>query len=179
MANKIKKNDTVTNNIQLVMGRNIYSSDPNSLQVVPANTELKVWKVKRDGTLYCSTVDRNIYYGTITIKANDVTKVEKPLPTVNVGDIYVCSWGYDQTNIDYYKVVNVKNKTVNLVSIGQNRNYTGTMQGECVPDPSVTGNKIYTKRMIDNGNGSVSFKMTSYSWAYKWSGKSNHFTEWA
>ena len=171
MANKIKKNDTVTNNIQLVYGI-------DKLTVVPANTELKVWKVKRDGTLYCSTIDRNIYYGTITIKANDVTKVNKPLPTVNVGDIYVCSWGYDQTNIDYYKVTAVKNKTVNLVSIGQKRNYTGNMQGECVPDPSVVGSKIYTKRIIDNGN-SVSFKMTSYSWAYKWSGKSNHFTEWA
>ena len=172
MANKIKKNDTVTNNIQLAYG------NYNNLTVVPANTELKVWKVKRDGTLYCSTTDRNIYYGTIIIKANDVTKVEKPLPTVNIGDIYVTSWGYDQTNIDYYKVTNVKNKTVNLVSIGQKRNYTGHMQGECVPDPSVVGNKIYTKRIIDNGN-SVSFKMTSYSWAYKWNGKTNCFTEWA
>jgi hypothetical protein len=25
----------------------------------------------------------------------------------------------------------------------------------------------------------VSLKMTSYSWAYPWSGKTNHFTEWA
>jgi len=172
MANKIKKNDTVTNNTQLAYG------NYNNLTVVPANTELKVWKVKRDGTLYCSTTDRNIYYGTIIIKATDVTLVNKPLPTVNIGDIYVTSWGYDQTNIDYYKVTNVKNKTVNLVSIGQKRNYTGPMQGECVPDPSVVGNKIYTKRMIPNGD-SVSFKMTSYSWAYKWNGKTNHFTEWA
>lgn len=169
---KIKKNDTVTNNTQLAYG------NYNNLTVVPANTELKVWKVKRDGTLYCSTTDRNIYYGTIIIKATDVTLVNKPLPTVNIGDIYVTSWGYDQTNIDYYKVTNVKNKTVNLVSIGQKRNYTGPMQGECVPDPSVTGNKIYTKRMIPNGD-SVSFKMTSYSWAYKWNGKTNCFTEWA
>lgn len=172
MANKIKKNDIVTNNTQLAYG------NYNNLTVVPANTELKVWKVKRDGTLYCSTTDRNIYYGTIIIKATDVTLVNKPLPTVNIGDIYVTSWGYDQTNIDYYKVTNVKNKTVNLVSIGQKRNYTGPMQGECVPDPSVVGNKIYTKRMIPNGD-SVSFKMTSYSWAYKWNGKTNHFTEWA
>lgn len=167
----IKKNDTVTNNIQLVYGI-------DKLTVVPAGTELKVWKVKRDGTIYCSTVDRNIYYGTIIIKATDVTLVHKPLPVVNIGDIYVTSWGYDQTNIDYYKVVSVKNKTVNLVSIGQTRNYTGSMQGECVPDPNVVGNKIYTKRMINNGD-SVSFKMTSYSWAYKWNGKTNHFTEWA
>jgi len=173
MANKIKKNDTVTNNIQLVYG----ISKP-LLTVVPVGTELKVWQAKRDGTLYCGAVDRNIYYGTIIIKATDVTLVNKPLPTVNIGDIYFTSWGYDQTNIDYYKVTSVKNKTVNLVSIGQTRNYTGPMQGECVPDPSVTGNKIYTKRMINNGN-SVSFKMTNYSWAYKWNGQTNHFTEWA
>jgi hypothetical protein len=32
--------------------------------------------------------------------------------------------------------------------------------------------------MINNGD-SVSFKMTSYSWAHKWNGKTNHFTEWA
>jgi len=27
--------------------------------------------------------------------------------TVNIGDIFECSWGYDQTNIDYYQVVAV------------------------------------------------------------------------
>jgi hypothetical protein len=47
-----------------------------------------------------------------------------------------------------------------------------------MPDTNVVGNKIYTKRMIVNGD-SVSFKMTSFSRAYKWSGKPNHFTEWA
>jgi hypothetical protein len=52
------------------------------------------------------------------------------------------------------------------------------MHGECMPDTNVVGNKIYTKRMIVNGD-SVSFKMTSFSWAYKWSGETNHFTEWA
>jgi hypothetical protein len=34
------------------------------------------------------------------------------------------------------------------------------------------------KRMINKGD-SVSYKMTSYSWAHKWNGKTNHFTEWA
>ena len=54
----------------------------------------------------------------------------------------------DRTNIDYYKVVAVKNKTVNLVSIGQTRNYTGPMQGECAPDTSVQGDKIYTSLFV-------------------------------
>ena len=178
MANKIKKNDTVTNNIQLVMGRNIYSSDPNSLQVVPANTELKVWKVKRDGTLYCSTTDRNIYYGTITLKANDVTKVNKPLPVVNVGDIYVCSWGYDQTNIDFYMVVEVLKSSVKVVSIGEHRTYTGPMQGTCVPNINDKGTKVMTKR-INIFNNKPSFKVASYASAYPYNNQPMCFTEWA
>lgn len=167
----IRKYDTVTNNIQIVTG---YNNDT----IIPAGTKLNVWKATRNGTLYCTTVDRTISTYNITLKTTDVTKVEVPLPTVNVGDIYVCSWGYDQTNIDYYKVLEVKNKSAVLAEIGQKRNYTGPMQGETVPDPTVVGTKTYTKRMQRSGD-TVSFKMTSYSWAYKWRGDSNHFTEWA
>lgn len=170
MSNSIKKNDAVTLNQP-------YTTTNGT--VIPAGTELKVWKAQRNGMLNCTIADRShpCYYYSLHLHSPTVTKVNKPLPTVNIGDIYVCSWGYEQTNIDYYKITAVKNKTVELVGIGQNRNYTGPMQGECVPDPNVTGTKTYTKRMLVNGD-SVSFKMTSYSWAYKWSGKTNHFTEW-
>lgn len=37
--------------------------------------------------------------------------------TVSVGDIFVNSWGYDQTNVDYYQVVEVKGRTATLVEI--------------------------------------------------------------
>lgn len=36
-----------------------------------------------------------------------------------VGDIYEASWGYDQTNIDYYEVVEVKDKMFVVRHIGQ------------------------------------------------------------
>jgi len=178
MANKIKKNDTVTNNIQLVMGRNIYSSDPNSLQVVPANTELKVWKVKRDGTLYCSTTDRSIYYGNIIIKANDVTKVNKPLPTVNIGDIYVSSGGYEQTNVAFYKVIKVTKRSAEVVEIDQTRNYTGPMQGESMPSDGVYNhNKTKRVRIINTSGNTTCFKAI-WGYAYQWSGKPCFFSEW-
>ncbi len=32
-----------------------------------------------------------------------VTAVESP--AVQIGDFFSCSWGYDQTNVDFYKVV--------------------------------------------------------------------------
>jgi hypothetical protein len=45
-----------------------------------------------------------------------------------VGDIFVCSWGYDQTNIDYYKVMEVKNKSVVIAGIGQERDESVKME---------------------------------------------------
>lgn len=38
------------------------------------------------------------------------TIIEKVVP--KVGDILISSWGYDQTNIDYYKVVRTTDKSV-------------------------------------------------------------------
>ena len=33
---------------------------------------------------------------------------------VQVGDFFVCSWGYDQTNVDYYKVISLTPKCVKV-----------------------------------------------------------------
>lgn len=38
---------------------------------------------------------------------------------VEVGDIFCSSWGWDQTNVDYYKVVRTTAKSAWLVPIGQ------------------------------------------------------------
>lgn len=170
MANKIKKNDTVTNNIQLVYGI-------EKLTVVPANTELKVWKVKRDGTLYCSTTDRNIYYGTIIIKANDVTKVNKPMPTVNIGDIFVSSGGYEQTNIAYYKVIKITKSSAEVIEIGQTRNYTGPMCGESMPADN-SHNDTKSKRVRISVSGNTPCFKAIWGYAYPWNGKPNFFSEW-
>lgn len=39
------------------------------------------------------------------------------LRPIQVGDIFVNSWGYDQTNVDAYQVVRVTAKTVRLEQI--------------------------------------------------------------
>lgn len=167
---KIRKNDIVTNNKELTVGT-FYT------KVVPAGTQLRVWKTTRDGKLYCSA-DHTVTSQTIVIASSEVSKVEKPLPTVRVGDIFVSSWGYDQTNVDFYKVLNVKNKTAVLVEIGQTRNYTGHMQGICIPDPTVMGKKTLTKR-IQSYRDTPFFKIASYASASPWDGKNEHFSEWA
>ena len=173
---KIKKNDTVTNNIQ------IEPAYPYRCTVIPVGTELRVWKTTRTGVLYCAPVDRTINIsGNIAVKATDVTLVNKPVPSVDVGQIFVCSWGYGQTNVDYYKVIEVLNKSVVIAPIGQTRNYTGSMQGECVPDSTKVGTKRMTKRINSystKDGDNVFLKINSFSTAFKWNGKTNIFTEW-
>lgn len=70
----------------------------------------------------------------------------KATNTLKVGDVLYSSWGYEQTNIDYYKVVAVKGKTmVGVVKLGEIRN-VGDMQGTSVPDVSnIIGDVFYRK----------------------------------
>jgi hypothetical protein len=48
---------------------------------------------------------------------------------VKVGDIFRSSWGYDQTNVDYFQVIEVKNKTLTVREIGAGRTYE--QHGDC------------------------------------------------
>lgn len=53
-----------------------------------------------------------------------------------VGDVFKASWGYDQTNIDYYEVVGLIGTTMLEVrELMQGREETLWAQGKCVPLP--------------------------------------------
>lgn len=53
-----------------------------------------------------------------------------------VGDVLRSSWGYEQTNIDYYEVTALIGDTmVELRELCQERLETAWMQGKCVPMP--------------------------------------------
>jgi len=55
---------------------------------------------------------------------------------LQVGDILKSSWGYDQTNINYYEVIELIGKrTVEIRAIAKDRQVTGYEQGTCVPLP--------------------------------------------
>ena len=52
-----------------------------------------------------------------------------------VGDILHTCWGYDQTNVEYFEVVEVRGKHVVLREIARETQETEFMQGNCVPIP--------------------------------------------
>jgi hypothetical protein len=57
------------------------------------------------------------------------------VPDYKVGELLKTHWGYDQTNIEYFEVVEVKGKHVILREIAQETVPTGHDQGKCVPMP--------------------------------------------
>lgn len=83
--------------------------------------------------------------------------------TLEVGDILKASWGYDQTNIDYYQVTAVlSGQTIELREIGSISRETGWQQGECVPSPGSFRGEAFRKRVTE-GN-CVKLKSYKYAW---------------
>lgn len=55
---------------------------------------------------------------------------------LKAGDVLRASWGYEQTNIDYYEVIDVIGKrTVLIQEIASLKESSGDMTGTCVPRP--------------------------------------------
>lgn len=97
--------------------------------------------------------------------------------TLKLGDILEASWGYDQTNIDFYEVTRLIGTTmVEIRELAQERHETHFMQGDCVPVPG-----RYTsgpERHRASSNNAV--KVHDFGvWARPWSGKMQHWTAYA
>lgn len=86
---------------------------------------------------------------------------------LKVGDILRASWGYEQTNIDYYEVrALIGLQMVEIQEIGQTAEETGFMSGNCVPMPGAYKGKPMRKRVSDYG-ARDSVRITSYCTASK------------
>ena len=64
------------------------------------------------------------------------------------GDILVSSWGYDQTNIDFYEVVKVTEKTATLIELKSNRVEDGYMHYRVTPIPGSGHGKPFRRRIL-------------------------------
>ena len=100
-----------------------------------------------------------------------------------VGKIVEYSWGYDQTNIDYFVITARKGQFVTLQSIGKkNVTETGFMAGRCEPDPEKILDKKPLRRKVHRNRttGKESgIAVRSYGWANLWDGKPSQWTNYA
>jgi hypothetical protein len=95
---------------------------------------------------------------------------------LQVGHILVSSWGYEQTNIDFYQVTALKGaRSIELRKIGAVSHEDLHMQGTCTPRADAFIGEAFTKRVDENN----AVRLTSYSSAYLWDGRPRRWTAYA
>lgn len=94
------------------------------------------------------------------------------------GEILVSSWGYDQTNVEFYEVTATTERTVTLRPIAQasvDDPGEAPMTGKTTARPGEFIGEPETFRPTSAGG----FKLNSYKWARRWDGKPAYFSTYA
>ena len=118
---------------------------------------------------------KRVYKAERAAKKKEATEMARN--SVIVDDIFVDSWGYEQTQVDAYQVVEkIGNATIVLRPIAC-RTVEGSEGRDCqnvVPVfGAFTSEETFTKRI-----GEYGIKMNSYSSAYQWDGKREFYNSW-
>lgn len=96
------------------------------------------------------------------------------------GAILYCSWGYDQTNVDYYIITRRAGCWVWLQQIGANRTEdTAYMSGTSTPDQARRIGQEFKRRVRVYEGREYAVSIESYSSASLWDGKPKHWTAYA
>ena len=95
---------------------------------------------------------------------------------LQVGHILKSSWGYDQTNVDFYQVLEVKSASVIICKISSTEiEATGWAQGKVVPVIDTFLGEPFLKRVLDGDT----IKIESYAYARLWDGRPVQYTAYA
>lgn len=95
--------------------------------------------------------------------------------TLKVGDILYSSWGYEQTNIDFYEVVKLNGKCVIIRELAQKHIGDGDMSGKTT---ALKGEYIGDEILKRVCPGNI-IKFNSYQWAKIWDGQPKYFSSYA
>lgn len=115
-------------------------------------------------------------------KQKQLTSEMKASDHYAIGDIIVNSWGYEQTNVDYYQVIEVLPKSLKVREIGCTMtDATGPMACHVVPEKdSFTDKDPFLLRLKTDSKGVVWIcNPESYYYFHKWDGRPNYMSWYA
>jgi hypothetical protein len=99
---------------------------------------------------------------------------------VAIGTIFASSWGYDQTNVDFYEVIKVTKASVVIREIAKaQQTKDDGWTGHVTPQPGEFVGDPMTRRLKAGWDNTPGVKVRSYAWARVWDGKPQHFTSYA
>lgn len=167
----------------------------------PSGTDLEVWtweETRRDGTplyvaiAFAGKAGKPLWHYSFRNPASRLAEIEKSIAgrkahlkwreertgarrdfkhTLKVGDVLYTSYGYDETHISFYQVIETKGKSVVVCKIGKKVAREGRTYDEVVPVPGECRGKPETKR-VGEGN---SVKIDDH-YAGVWKGTPLHET---
>lgn len=107
-------------------------------------------------------------------KLSKKQKLKDDLKSVNVGDIFLCSWGYEQTNVNFYKLIEKKGSKGIFQEVGYNHVRETSW---CSADVEIDETQIIGEPFVKMLKGS-SFKMYSFAYAYKVDKTKTFYMSW-
>jgi len=164
----IKRGSIVTNTVPVKEHANIYPIGTSGQVLRVLRKQCMVIVKFRDG--YSCKVPKSM------VVASVVTNQKVP----KVGDLFYTSWGYEQTNIDFYQVTKVISPvTVEVRSCGDKRVYDQSMAGHVKADKGNLSGEPKKHRVLYDMQGNPSFKVASYARAWPTDENAEHFfSEW-
>ena len=173
-------------------GIEVYFSESALKAIFYAGKSSKSWWFYRFKTLdemikrIYESVDRHIERENEKIQGRAEQKkamsIFKASDYFNVGDIIVNSWGYEQTNVDFYQVTEVLNKKIRVRKIsGEIVRATGSMSADVMPVKDSFCDNTESRRNVSllslkaeiGSKGTISCRICdpqSYYYFHKWDG---------
>ena len=127
----------------------------------------------RDGAARQKTIQDTIHGHEAKIAAKQGRMAERKSfqHELQIGDILYSSWGYDQTNIDFYQVTRLCGKAIGLREIsGKLASSDGSGSDKVVADPD-NFKGAETKKIPQGFEKTVYVKISDCQTAYKWDGR--------
>lgn len=145
----------------------------------PPGTQCQVLRlIRKDGKAVVSFKDS---YSNSTVSLTEIKPVNQSNRKVpKVGDLFNSSWGYEQTNIDFYQVVRViSENTIEVRSCAGKQVSYQNLSGQVKADKGNLSGDPKMYRVLYDMNGNPSFKVASYARAFPTNENEEHFfSEW-
>ncbi len=129
---------------------------------------------------YINQADTNLiaHKKSVIERRNKAKATPEKMKQIEVGQIFVCSWGYEQTNVDFYQVTSVKSCMIGLRRIGSTSvEDTSWASANVMPvKDSFKGDEFFKRVSFECGRPSLN--MSSFSTAFLWSGKPQYCSWW-
>jgi hypothetical protein len=99
------------------------------------------------------------------------------VPSLKVNDILVSSWGYEQTNVDYFQVIEVKGKSCKVCKIHHKivEGSEGFMSCKVLPIKDQFQGEPFNKLILKGNHIKISYSQN----AYLWGGDENYMSWYA